>query len=92
MLTNFNNCPNFKQQFRNAIIEAGITAPAEVIDDRNAEPIKIKRVLLCSGKIYYELLEKKEADKRNLVYCLLRNIIYSMRSRACGTYTGSMDG
>ena len=34
MLTNFNNCPNFKQQFRNAIIEAGITAPAEVIDDR----------------------------------------------------------
>ncbi len=37
---------------------------AEVIDDSSAELIKIKRVLLCSGKIYYDLLEKKEADKR----------------------------
>jgi len=37
---------------------------AEVIDDKSAEPVKIKRVLLCTGKIYYDLLEKKEADKR----------------------------
>ncbi len=36
----------------------------ELIDDSYtaAEAKKVKRVLLCSGKIYYDLLEKKEAD------------------------------
>ena len=33
MLHNFKGCPNFKQQFRNAMIESGITPPADVIDD-----------------------------------------------------------
>ena len=38
----------------------------EVIDDANvANAAKIKRVVLCSGKVYYDLLEKQEADKRN---------------------------
>jgi 2-oxoglutarate dehydrogenase E1 component len=35
----------------------------ELIDDTAATPSKIKKVVLCSGKIYYDLLEKKEADK-----------------------------
>ncbi len=34
----------------------------EVIDDENANPGKIKRVIFCSGKIYYELLEEKEKN------------------------------
>lgn len=33
MLHNFKGCPNFKQQFRNAMIESGITPPVEVMDD-----------------------------------------------------------
>lgn len=33
MLHNFKGCPNFKQQFRNAMVESGITPPADVIDD-----------------------------------------------------------
>jgi len=33
MLHNFNGCSNFKQQFRNAMIESGVTPPAELIDD-----------------------------------------------------------
>ncbi|KAF5272475.1 hypothetical protein FQR65_LT17397 [Abscondita terminalis] len=37
----------------------------EVIDDPNVTAKSVKRVILCSGKIYYELLEKQEADKRN---------------------------
>ncbi|MGB0916356.1 MAG: 2-oxoglutarate dehydrogenase E1 component [Flavobacteriales bacterium] len=37
----------------------------EVIDDADANPKKVERVLLCSGKIYYELLDKKESDKRD---------------------------
>ncbi len=36
----------------------------EVIDDPNANPKEIKKLLLCTGKIYYELLEKQEETKR----------------------------
>jgi 2-oxoglutarate dehydrogenase E1 component len=36
----------------------------EVIDDTYADPKKVKRVLLCTGKIYYDLLEKQQIDKR----------------------------
>lgn len=36
----------------------------ELIDDTYADPKKVKRVLLCTGKIYYDLLEKQQADKR----------------------------
>jgi 2-oxoglutarate dehydrogenase E1 component len=37
----------------------------ELIDDTKADVKKVKRVLHCSGKIYYELLAKKEAGKRD---------------------------
>ena len=32
----------------------------EIIDDATADAKKVERVLLCSGKVYYDLLEKKE--------------------------------
>ncbi len=32
----------------------------EVIDDPNADTPRVKRVVFCSGKIYYDLLERKE--------------------------------
>jgi 2-oxoglutarate dehydrogenase E1 component len=32
----------------------------EIIDDTSANPSKVKRLVLCSGKLYYELLSKKE--------------------------------
>ena len=35
----------------------------EVIDDSSASPKSTKRVLLCSGKVYYDLLAKKESLK-----------------------------
>ncbi|GAA4464686.1 2-oxoglutarate dehydrogenase E1 component [Nibrella saemangeumensis] len=37
----------------------------EVIGDSYAEAKKVKRALLCTGKIYYELLERQQADKRD---------------------------
>jgi 2-oxoglutarate dehydrogenase E1 component len=41
----------------------------EIYDDvavtNKKQATKIKKVLLCSGKIYYELMAKKEADKRD---------------------------
>ncbi|WDF54625.1 2-oxoglutarate dehydrogenase E1 component [Mucilaginibacter sp. KACC 22063] len=36
----------------------------ELIDDSFVDAKKVTRVLLCSGKIYYDLLEKQQADKR----------------------------
>jgi 2-oxoglutarate dehydrogenase E1 component len=36
----------------------------ELIDDSYVDAKKVKRVLFCSGKIYYELLEKQQADQR----------------------------
>lgn len=32
----------------------------EVYDDTTADPKKVERVIFCQGKIYYELLERKE--------------------------------
>ncbi|GAB2800668.1 2-oxoglutarate dehydrogenase E1 component [Rhabdobacter roseus] len=36
----------------------------ETIGDTYADPKKVKKVLLCTGKIYYELFEKQQADQR----------------------------
>ncbi|MTI33060.1 2-oxoglutarate dehydrogenase E1 component [Xanthovirga aplysinae] len=36
----------------------------EVIGDNYADANAVKRVLVCSGKIYYDLLEKQQKDKR----------------------------
>jgi len=37
----------------------------EVIDDAGVQDAKtVKRVLLCSGKVYFDLLEKQQNDKR----------------------------
>ncbi len=35
----------------------------EVIDDASAKAKEVKKVVFCSGKIYYELLDRKEEDK-----------------------------
>jgi 2-oxoglutarate dehydrogenase E1 component len=37
----------------------------ELIDDPAADPKLIKRVVFCSGKIYYDLLEEKEKIRTN---------------------------
>ncbi len=37
----------------------------EVIDDPVAKATKTKRLLLCTGKIYYDLLEEKEKQNRD---------------------------
>ena len=37
----------------------------ELIDDPKSTGPKTKRLLICTGKVYYDLLAKKEADKRS---------------------------
>ena len=33
---------------------------SEVIDDNNVDPVNIKQLVFCSGKIYYDLLQQRE--------------------------------
>jgi 2-oxoglutarate dehydrogenase E1 component len=36
----------------------------EVLDDSYVKASDVKRLLLCTGKVYYDLLEKQQTDKR----------------------------
>src|SRR5262249_46020025 len=36
----------------------------EVLDDTPADPLRVRRVLLCSGKVYYDLLEKRAESEK----------------------------
>jgi 2-oxoglutarate dehydrogenase E1 component len=47
-------------QCTSSLEELSSGAFREVIDDLEAEPEKIERVLLCSGKLYYELVEHRD--------------------------------
>ncbi|WP_109832547.1 2-oxoglutarate dehydrogenase E1 component [Reichenbachiella versicolor] len=37
----------------------------EVIGDDYVDPKKVKKVLLCTGKVYFDLLDKQQKDKRD---------------------------
>lgn len=54
----------------------------EVIDDPQVEtPKNIKTVLFCSGKVYYELLTKKEEDKRDDVAIVRFEQLYPLAEK-----------
>lgn len=51
----------------------------EVIDDATvSNPEQIKKVLLCSGKIYFELMDKKLKDSRNDVALVRLEQLYPL--------------
>ncbi|MBI5916464.1 MAG: 2-oxoglutarate dehydrogenase E1 component [Bacteroidetes bacterium] len=50
----------------------------EVIDDANAKPAQVKTLLLCAGKIYYDLLEKKRTDQRDDVAIVRLEQLYPL--------------
>lgn len=51
----------------------------ELIDDDAVEnPLSIKRVLLCSGKVYFDLLEYKEAHSRKDIAILRLEQMYPL--------------
>ena len=50
----------------------------EVIDDQFVKAADVKRVLFCSGKIYYDLLEKQQTDKRKDVAVVRLEQLYPM--------------
>jgi 2-oxoglutarate dehydrogenase E1 component len=51
-------CTSALEDFTNGSFE-------EVIDDSFVDVSKVKRVLFCSGKIYYDLLKKQQDENRN---------------------------
>ena len=51
-------CTSALEDFTNGSFE-------EVIDDSFVDASKVKRVLFCSGKIYYDLLKKQQDENRN---------------------------
>ncbi len=48
----------------------------EIIDDVSADAKQITRVVFCSGKIHYELLERKETDKANHIALIRLEQLY----------------
>jgi 2-oxoglutarate dehydrogenase E1 component len=48
----------------------------EILDDAQADPKKVKRLLVCSGKVYYDLLKRQEDDKRSDVAIIRLEQIY----------------
>jgi 2-oxoglutarate dehydrogenase E1 component len=50
----------------------------EVIDDSFVDTKKVKRVLLCTGKIYYELLERQQKENRKDVAIVRVEQLYPM--------------
>jgi 2-oxoglutarate dehydrogenase E1 component len=50
----------------------------EVIDDTFVDTKKVKRVLLCTGKIYYELLERQQSTARKDVAIVRVEQLYPM--------------
>jgi 2-oxoglutarate dehydrogenase E1 component len=58
---------------------------SEVLDDSKVEPLKAKRLLLCSGKIYYDLLQGREESKRDDVAILRLEQFYPWPLQAVTT-------
>jgi 2-oxoglutarate dehydrogenase E1 component len=48
----------------------------ELIDDASADPGKVKRLLICSGKVYYDLAKKKADTKREDVAVVRLEQVY----------------
>jgi 2-oxoglutarate dehydrogenase E1 component len=48
----------------------------EILDDTSAEPKKIKKLLVCSGKVYYDLLKRKQDTGREDVAIVRLEQIY----------------
>ena len=56
----------------------------EVIDDENADASKIKKVLFCSGKIYFDLAERQQKDNRTDVAIVRVEQLYPLPYKQLG--------
>lgn len=64
----------------------------EVIDDASADAKLIKKIIFCSGKLYYDLLEKKETDKRTDVALIRLEQLYPFPKKQIDTIIKKYNG
>ncbi|MFO0694845.1 MAG: 2-oxoglutarate dehydrogenase E1 component [Polyangiales bacterium] len=50
-----------------------------IADDPAIDPTKVKRIVMCSGKVYYDLLERREATQANHVALIRLEQLYPLR-------------
>jgi 2-oxoglutarate dehydrogenase E1 component len=50
----------------------------EVLDDTDADPARVRRVLLCSGKVYYDLLDQRDREKMTEVAIIRQEQFYPL--------------
>ena len=50
----------------------------EVIDDESANPAKVRRVVFCSGKVFYDILEEKEKLQKDDVAIIRLEQLYPL--------------
>ena len=50
----------------------------EIIDDPEADPKKVKSLVFCTGKFYYDRLERKEAEKRDDVALVRVELLFPL--------------
>jgi len=53
----------------------------EVVDDASADPVKVKKVLFCSGKIYFDLAERQQKDKRKDIAIIRVEQLYPLPAK-----------
>jgi 2-oxoglutarate dehydrogenase E1 component len=53
----------------------------EVIDDASAEAGKVKKVLFCCGKIYFDMAERKQKDKRTDIALIRVEQLYPLPAK-----------
>jgi 2-oxoglutarate dehydrogenase E1 component len=61
----------------------------EVIGDNYVTKSKVKRILFCSGKVYYDLFAKQQADKRKDVAIIRVEQLFPMPDKQIAAITDS---
>ena len=56
----------------------------QVIPDAEANPDKLERILLCSGKVYYDLLAKREEEERDDIALVRLEELYPVPMKQLG--------
>jgi 2-oxoglutarate dehydrogenase E1 component len=57
----------------------------ELIDDTAAQPSKVKLLILCTGKVYFDLLEKKSKENRDDVAVARLEQLYPLPEKQLAT-------
>jgi 2-oxoglutarate dehydrogenase E1 component len=78
-LINFSPKANLRHPGSYSVVDDFVSGGfKELIDDVTADANKIQKVLFCSGKIYFDLLERKQKDKRDDVAIISLEQLYPL--------------